>query len=482
VHEYGGGAENRFSPVAFNGAELDKAVDSIAGTAQKVGAVAGADQIAAYKRKLKGDAGFRNDEWQKFLAQNKIEARKLPDGAKLTSNRFSYQFITKVKDGYVRTFDNGKTERFDNGGKLRKIEDKNNNHITLEYGKDGKLAKLFDNFNRKMFFTFNTQGLLEAIEGENGKKAAYKYNAMGELVQSKDVDGNVYVYHYGDGKKGDGGRRHNMVGIDYTDKTAMLIEYYGRDKQESVKLVKDRDGTSTHYAYETNPADKNNYWVSTSVKGADGKEISTSKYEYTIKRKADGEEWTYKLVTTLDGDRTETTYNECCGMPLRIAHGGEETLFEYDIKGHVTKKTTPSEVTLLTYDPKVSKVSEVKRFSKANPKSVTWSKFTYDDKGNLTFAKNSEGKGVQLFYEKGTGRIGSLVDQNRRRINFKYDQNSKPVEITDPAVGTITVSYTNSGEIKKVESTAGRKIALQVTSAFQNLLDIIRPAGVSLNF
>ena len=75
------------------------------------------------------------------------------------------------------------------------------------------------------------------------------------------------------------------------------------------------------------------------------------------------------------------------------------------------------------------------------------------------------------------------MDQNKRRIGFKYNENSKPVEITDPALGTITVSYTNSGEIKKVDSTSyGRTIALQVTSAFQNLLDIIRPAGVSLSF
>src|SRR3954447_24486873 len=49
VHEYGGGAENRFSPVAFNGAELDKAVASIAATAEKIGAVGSKDQLVGYK-------------------------------------------------------------------------------------------------------------------------------------------------------------------------------------------------------------------------------------------------------------------------------------------------------------------------------------------------------------------------------------------------------------------------------------------------
>jgi len=475
LHEYGGGAENRFNPNAFNAQELDRAVDTIATAAQKTGGLGSADQIAAYKNHLKSDASFRNDEWESYRKQGKIQARQLAVGTQLHSNRFSYQYITKVQGGYVRSFDNGRIEKFNDDGKLQKISDKNNNFIELTYADDGHLAKIVDNFNRKMYFTFNSAGLVEKIEGENGKKAEYKYNGQRELVSTHDVDGNTYSFKY------DGEHRHNMTEIEYSDKTTMQVAYYGRDKHENVKSVKDRDGTTTDYAYETDGADHGHYTVSVNVKGGDSKLISASKYEYFIKHKANGEEWTYKLNTTLDGERTETVYNECCSMPLLIKHGAEETSFEYDVKGHVTKKITPTEITMLTYDPKAGKVNHVQKFSKANKKQNNWSEFKYDDKGNLIFAKNSENKGVQLFYDV-NGRIRSMVDQSKRRIDFKYNENSKPIEITDPALGTITVSYTNSGEIKKVESTAGRKIALQVTSAFQNLLDIIRPAGVSLSF
>ncbi|MGK5086257.1 DUF6531 domain-containing protein [Bdellovibrionota bacterium FG-2] len=475
VHEYGGGAENRFSPVAFKAEELGLAAEKLTGVAKAAGILGNAQQVADYERRLKQDAEFRNNEWEKFRAQKKIEPRQLAVNAQLYSNQFSYQYITKVAGGYVRSFDTGKIERFDDTGKLMRVSDKNNNFIELSYGKDGKLAKLADNFNRKMFFTFGTNGLVEKIEGENGKKAEYKYNSLSELSWTKDVEGNSYSFKY-DSKK-----RHNMVEIAYSDKTTMGITYFERDKNENVKSVKDRDGTWTEYSYLKDPADKGHLTVGVDVKGKDNKSISTSKYEYLVKRKADGEAWTYKLVTTLDGDRTETTYNECCGLPLLIKHGTEETAFEYDVKGHVTKKSTPTEVTDLTYDPKAGKVSKVVRFSKLDKKDSNWSTFQYDDKANLVFAKNSEGKGVKLFYDN-NGRIRSMVDQGQRQINFKYNENSKPVEIADPALGTITVSYTNSGEIKKVESSAGRKIALQVTSAFQNLLDIIRPAGVSLSF
>jgi YD repeat-containing protein len=479
VHEYGGGAENRFIPVAFNAKELDKAVDMIAGVAQQVGAVGSASQLATYKQKLKGDAEFRNREWEKFRGQAKLKPRELANGTQLQSNRFSYQYITKVKEGYVRNFDNGRIETFDNDGKLIKIADKNNNFIKFEYGKDKKLAKLVDNFNRKMFFTFNNVGLVEKIEGENGKVATYQYNGLQELTQSKDVEGNVYTFKYDDQK------HHNMTEIGYSDKTKMVMGYYGPDKYENIKSVKDRDGTLTEYGYQLDAGNKDQYAVTVKVKGSDGKPISDSKYEYFIKRRADGEEWTFKLITTLDGDRTETTYQEGTGLPLLIKHGEESTAFEYDSKGHVTKKTTPTEITELAYDQKVSKVSRVMKYPVAGGKpqknQAAWSQFQYDNKGNLLFAKNSEGKAVKLFYD-GNGRIKTMTDQNKRQIDFKYNENSKPIQISDPKLGSISVSYTNSGEIKKVESSAGRKIAVQVTTAFQNLLDIIRPAGVSLSF
>jgi YD repeat-containing protein len=482
IHEFGGGADNRFTPTSFNEGELNQAVDQIANAAKSVGAIGSADQLEKYKKNLKADASFRNDEWEKYRRIGKLQARTLSDKTQLHSNRFSYQYVTKVPGGYVRTSENGHTEKFNDTGKLVHVSDRNGNFIDLSYNGENKLERIVDNSNRRMRFHYNPMGRVEMIEGENGQKATYEYNGSGMLTKSHDVNNNVYTFKY------DRAPVYqpvpvvpNMIEIGYSDKTTMQMSYYPVKQLESVKTVKERDGTLTEYTYTRDNGDKGHFSVAVSVKGADGKKISMSKYEYFMKRKADGDEWQYKMVTTIDDDRTETTYNECCGLPLIIKHNGEETSFEYDVKGHVTKKITPSEITDLTYDQKVGKVSRVVRYSKTDKRQATWSEFQYDPKGNLIFAKNSEKRGVRLFYDQ-NGRIRSMVDQSHRRIDFKYNENSKPVEISDPSLGTITVSYYNSGEIKKVESTAGRKIALQVTSAFQNLLDIIRPAGVTLSF
>ncbi len=475
VYENGGGAENRFNPSVFSAAELDKAVESLANVAQKDGALGSAAQVLQYKNKLKADAAFRNQQWDMFRTQGKIQGRQLAVGTQLQSNRFSYQYITKTADGYVRTLaDSGRIEKFDNLGHVVRISDKNGNFLSFEYGADGHLKKLVDNLNRKMFFEYNGRSLVSKVEGENGRIASYSYNSKDELIQTRDVDGNGYSFTY------DGQGRHNMTEITYADKTTMGVGYYGIDKQENVRSVKDRDGTVTDYEYSVASGGRGPLSVSVLVKK--GNEIySRSKYQYFIKLKATGEEWTYKLITDLDGDRVETTYNECCGLPLMIKQGSEETMFEYDVKGHVTKKSTPYEVTELKYEPAVNKVSRVAKYPKKNKKQVSWSEFQYDSKGNLVFAKNSEGKGVKLIYD-GAGRIKTLIDQDKEQINFKYNESSKPVEISDPSLGTLTVSYNNSGEIKEVNSPAGRKIAAQVTASFQGLLDIIKPAGVTLAF
>ncbi|MFN7685801.1 MAG: DUF6531 domain-containing protein [Oligoflexia bacterium] len=475
IQEYGGGAENRFIPAALKPTDLDDAIKKIADSVKDTGRFGSQKAFDEYKKKLRTDAMFRNDEWQSLVNEGKLKARELAPGAQLTSNRFAYQVVTRTKDGYQRSYDNGKVERFDEKGRLVRVQDRNGNSIDFTYGKEGRLEKLVDNFNRKMFFSFNSKGLLEKIQGENGKEAAYSYNSSGELSQSKDVDGNVYKYKYSD----DG--QHNLLEIAYADKTTLQVEYYGREKMGGVKSVKERDGTRVEYDYAFDLKDKGHVTVSVSSKGPEDKSATKVKYEYFNRTKGDGEEWTYRMVQISESDRTETTYNECCGLPLMIKRGNEETSFQYDAKGRVVRKETPAEVTQLSYDKKVGKVSRVDRVSRVDKKRSSWSSFEYDDRGNLKTARNSDRRLVSLFYDS-NGRIRALVDQDKRRLDFKYNENSKPIEITDPKLGTIRVSYKNSGEIDKIDSSAGQKVALQVTSAFQNLLEIIRPAGVNLSF
>jgi YD repeat-containing protein len=111
-------------------------------------------------------------------------------------------------------------------------------------------------------------------------------------------------------------------------------------------------------------------------------------------------------------------------------------------------------------------------------KTAKSSEFEYDnDKGQLVKARTSDGKGILIFYDN-AGRIASMVDQDKRKITFKYSSNSKPSEIIQDGVGSIEVTYDKAGQIRDVKSKGGRQIAISVAAAFQNLLEIIKPAGI----
>lgn len=474
IHENGGGAHNRFVPPNITAVDVESAIAKIIAAKKKSGAGLSAELERSEKAKLKADPTYRDEEWFRLARSGLVTSNEVPVGVVFKSNRFGFQTVTRTKEGFVRRFDNGKVETYNPYGKLTRLSDKNQNFVNLSYDQKGSLVSLQDNLNRRMRFTFSKEGKIVKVEGEAGKSASYQYKGS-DLVYSKDSEGNVFEYRYS------GNGRHNLTEIKYGDNTKTEVTYHDVNKGETVATVKDRDGSQTVYSYGGDSISGDSYFTGVVVKNAEGKEVSRGKYEYYEKVKADGDRYTYKVATDVDGEKIETVYNECCGLPLVIAKNGEKTSFEYDKLGHVTKKISPREVTELSYNNEIGKVSKVVKYPKTGNQKPEWAQYAYDRSGNLVSAKNSDGKSVKLVYDF-TGRIKALIDQNKRQLQFAYNEANRPVEIKDPAIGKINVQYTNSGEVKKVDSTGGRKIAMQVTSAFQNLLEIIKPAGVTLSF
>ena len=90
-----------------------------------------------------------------------------------------------------------------------------------------------------------------------------------------------------------------------------------------------------------------------------------NRYEYEIKIRPDGSQYTYRIETVVNGIKTETVYSECCGLPLRITRGKHTTTFEYNKDGLLTKKTsTKGDYVELEYEKKHKKISGNPRKSK----------------------------------------------------------------------------------------------------------------------
>lgn len=479
VDEYGGGAENRFSSKTAKPADLEKGVNDLVEAAKKSGVITTPTQITEYKTRLKSDFEFRSKQYGIYSNKGLVPKKVVPEGTQFTSTRYLYQYITKVKGGYVRVMEAGAIQKFNEAGKLVQIMDRNKNFVNFSYDKSNRLIQLVDNQNRKMNLTYNTQGLVEKIVGESGKSTAYKYSKEGLLTYCKDDVGEENTFAY----TSDAYRNLSEIGYP-KDKDSkgkpkkMTIVYYGADKNTSVKSVTNPDGSMNEYEYFRDPKNPDYYGVRVLLKDSSGARISDAKYEYFSKTQASGEVATYKMISTVDGDKTETLYDEKSGLPSKIVNGTRVTTMAYDVKGRLTKKVTPIETTELSYDAKVGKVSKVVRKLKSG--TVLWSEFQYDGAtGNLAMAKNNEKKQVKLIHDS-AGNIRALIDQSGRQLTFKYNELSKPVEIADAKLGTVKVTYKNSGEVDKIESNGGSNVATEVMRALQGLLDITAPAGVSL--
>lgn len=460
VFENGAGAVTRFTPKEE--VNVDAAADKIIEAMRKRTTVS--EKVASDLRgKLISNAELRTSYARKFDV-----AVNLAAGTELFSNNRGIQKLKKTQDGFVRSYNDGKEEYFDNEGKLVRIQDKNGYRIDVEY-KNGLVASIKDKAAKQLHFEFYSDGRVKSISSTGDRKASYKYE-NGNLTESTDIAGNTFKFDY-DGN-------HNMTSITYKDGAKMVIKY--TPQTQFVSEVVERDGASTKYVYGSNPKDPDNhYWTTVTKQEVDGKPVE-NRYEYEIKTKPDGSQYTYRILTVVNGVKTETVYSECCSLPLKITRGNYTTRFEYNEKGLLTEKaSSKGELVKLEYHPKFNKITKVTNGD--NQYTV----FEYDDRANLKKAKNSDGKSVVLIYDA-SGKIMTMLDHDEktkqtRKLSFEYNAQSKPVKISMDKVGTINVEYDNYGEIKRVESKAGHKMALQVTQAFQSLLAIVKPAGVNLN-
>jgi len=465
VHEYGGGADNVFAP-AVPLRSLSDIEDQIMAAADKTGRFSSDSEREAYRKTLDE---HHADEWTKLQAAGVLSAPHLPVGTTYQSRHFSLQSITRTEAGYVRRVDSGRTETYDLDGHLRMVSDANNNSVTFAFDDRGYLKSMTDNFGHAFLITVNDAGLITKLVDWRGKVATYGYRGT-DLVRSTDTEGNTFRYAYD--------QRFNLLSIGYSDKTSMQIAYYGPDLKENVKRVVDRDGTITTYRYVYQGNTREDIFVKvTSPKFA---LISSSRYTYFFWHDTMGDEHTRRLVTTLDGDRTDTTYNDD-GYPVIITSGDDTVKFAYDAQGRVTKRETATSTKLLTYQGTSTKVSQVVETAKGASTPSFVGNYQWDTRLNLVHVTDSTGDDIALTYDD-VGRILTMNDKKSgAELTFTYNDRSKPVTITLTGTGTITVTYDANGEIKNVASPEGRKVALQVTASFQHLLDAIRPAGVDLS-
>lgn len=456
--ECGAGQEITYAPKSFEPSDVKEGILKITAAMKKENPSLSPREVQAITQKLKDDTVYRDKETARLNIQKEVKEGTIfyAEGAKTDK-------LVLKKGFYIRDLADGSSERFDNLGQLVYLYDKNQNYLKLEYNKK-LLASLSTSSGRRLTLDYTANGKVKEIRGPNGISTEYKYEKLNDLVSAENSKNEVTKYEYD--------TLHNITKITYADKTSKSLKY-NQDKDWVTELV-DRNGCSEKYDYTISKDDpKNNYWSAVEKK-CDGKVVNKSKYGFWFKPRANNSGvYLSRLLIDNNGAKSDIEYHNVFEKPLKIKKDKELTQYAYFPNGLLKTKRVNSQVINFKYNNQ-NRVSEV-----SEGKGAT--KFTYDKIGNLTFASNSKGQSVKLEYDN-KGRIVKIFDQAKRLINIDYDERfGKPKTVERPGVGKIFVTYNNEGIISKVENKNNDPtVTVQVASAFNNLIEIITPAGVNI--
>lgn len=477
--ECGAGQEVNYTPRSFKAEKIDDTVNTIMAEVRKRRPDLGADYLKNLERDMK-----TNDLLREEFGRHVNIKGKAQDGVVYLANGRETETIVHKNGTYKRTMADGTYQVFDSvSGRMTHMYDKNQNYLKLTWNKD-ILISVADNQGRKLTFKINPASKkVSEIVGPNGLAARYVVKGE-DLAEVTDAKQNKFKYGYDE--------VHNLLRIDYADGSHKALTY--NKDMDWVTTFKNRKGCIESYDYNMSKDDpKNHFWSNVTKKCGD-KVTNQSKYEFFHKPRPDGiGVFLYRVKTENNGAITDVVYHEVFGKPVSMVRDGKKTEYSYYDNGLVrTKKESGrtmafeyknacskvSLVTLQTYDD-AEAPSKTPRKPAKNDKAIRTmkTKFIYEaPKCNLAFADNSDGQTVKLLYDQ-QGRIAQIEDQSKKLVTIKYEARfGKPSIVTRPGLGTIHVTYKGDGEIQKVESKEGPKVAVQVASIFNNLLDIIAPA------
>lgn len=461
--ECGSGQETMYMPMEFNRKDIDKTIALIIPKLRQ-----GQSMDEKALKALQEDMVSNHKLRAKYASDFKIKVDP-KEGMEYFANGREVEKFVFNKGVYTRTLASGTQMRFNSSGRMTHIYDNGGNFLRFEYDKD-LIREVVDNNGRKLSFKFYNNKKVKSISGPNGTTAEYKFKGLDDLNWVKNQWNNVYQYEYDD--------RHNLTKVLYPDKTTIQIQY--NQERDWVVGFADRDKCQEEYKYEMSKAEPRMHYWSTVKKVCRKEVVNESKHEFIHKKRADGEIYLSRVISTINSDVTDITYHEVFGRPISIRRNNETNTYEYYPNGQILSKANRLTKMTYKYDGKSKKVSEVSTVvvnDKNKPVTTRKAQFQYDEKGNLIFASNSEGQRVRMTYDP-KGRIKTITDQARKVVRIDYEERfGKPAVVSRPGLGTIRVTYKSNGDIDKVNSAEGPTVAMQVASTFNNLLDILSPAS-----
>lgn len=406
----------------------------------------------------------------------------------------SGDFTTVERDpagGFLRTYKDGSSHRFDAAGRLTAAVDTTGDTTTYSYDAAGRLTAVTDPAGLRTVLTYSGDRLA-AVTDPSGRTTSFEHDAAGNLIRITDADGSVRSFSY------DG--RHRLT--NQRSKRGFDTTYSYNFAGQNDRVVRP-DGSVRTLTPKTSAG-----LFAAGTAGAPVVRPAAAVARYVDGRGNavvhDTDRFGASVRTVDAGGRVTTAVRDQHGNPMRIVNSNGSTQeFTYDGRGNIlTLRQTGSGGTgtqeiRLTYEPSRNRVTEVrdpagnvltiKYDAAGNPARITdplggvtvntynargqvvtstdpngrTTRYTYDALGNTQTVTNARGV-VTRFTRDTLGRVVTLTEAvglpEERTRTYVYDTVNRTVQATDPDGNIVRYTYDASGNPVEVTTPTGQVV------------------------
>jgi RHS repeat-associated protein len=301
-------------------------------------------------------------------------------------------------DGVTRTTD-ARTKNtdmaYDAAGRLESIKNARGNMIeTYAYDAGDRIA------SRK-----------DALQ----KSETYQYDASARVISSTDRKGQVTTYEY-----------------DSEDRVTATVRPEGRTRfsYDLVGRLTEVSNSAGTISYTYDAADR---MVRERVVA--GTVTTTMTYQYDAL-----DHRVSRAVAGALSDATTYAYDRA-GRMIRISYRGQQTLFEYDAAGRLTKRTLPNGIVMIPKYDDADRVTEIGYFS-AGGATIEALQYTYDDNGRRLTETRSASRAPETpftaAYDNADRMTSITLTAQAKTFNLAYDDNGNLSTKTEQGASNVT--------------------------------------------
>ncbi|MCX6033149.1 MAG: right-handed parallel beta-helix repeat-containing protein [Chloroflexi bacterium] len=339
--------------------------------------------------------------------------------------------------------------------RVKSITDSSGRSTSLAYGADGYVSRVTDAAGRTYTLTHDDAGNLTGITGPLGHAVSYQYDANHLLVGITEPGGAHTTIGY------DGQRRITS----HTDPLG-----YGRSAGYGDNTTAWTNEVGVVTTYEAN-----SYGAVTRSTN----EIESLSYEYDAARQLTrggppAQSFAYDQQGNLTGLNNFTTsalaYEPAHNQVISTTNGaGHSAQYGYDGRGNLIAITNSiGQVSRFQYDSAGQLVSSTDALNRAT-------QFEYDAYGNLTRLTDPLGRQSTLTYDT-QGNLTRQTDPASHTLDFTYDTLDRPTALTDALGRSMHYEYDAAGNLTRATDARGHSTTYGYDAATQ-LTSVTDPLG-----